>query len=78
MCAWIATADADHARAFQERLEGGFQVDAFFPPADDLPEGIPDSLLQTHYGGVGGAEYERVVRTIEARLDRCEAYRAVR
>ena len=71
----VATLDADRARALQDRLEGGFRVDAFFPRADDLPEGIPDSVLQYHYGGVGGAEYERVIRRIEGRLERCGAYR---
>ena len=71
----VATLDADRARALQDRLEGGFRVDAFFPRADELPEGIPDSVLQYHYGGVGGAEYERVIRRIEKRLERCGAYR---
>ncbi len=27
------------------------------PPAADLPEGIPESVLKAEYGGIGGAGY---------------------
>jgi hypothetical protein len=70
-----ATRSPERARAMQERLESGFDVDDFFPVADGLAEGIPDEVLEAHYGGVGGAEYRRVVETIERRLASCAAYR---
>ncbi len=54
---------------------GGFHVDEFFPPAADLPEGIPDAELQSRYGGVGGEPYRRLIAEIERRIAACAAYR---
>jgi hypothetical protein len=59
----------------QNRLAGGFRVDEFFPPAADLPEGIPDAQLQSQYGGVGGEAYLRMIEEIERRVAACAAYR---
>lgn len=70
-----ATQDEASARAMQERIVGGFEVEDFFPPAADLPEGIADSELQSYYGGVGGQEYNRLVDEIERRVAACAAYR---
>ncbi len=70
-----ATCDASAARAMQDRVVGGFTVDDFFPPAADLPEGIPDAELQSRYGGVGGAPYLRLIDEIERRIAGCAAYR---
>jgi hypothetical protein len=58
----------------QERVARGFDLDAFFPDASGLPEGIPDELLQGFYGGVGGTEYQKVIGRIESRLLTCSAY----
>jgi len=70
-----ATRDEAAARAMQERIVGGFQVEDFFPPAADLPEGIPDDQLQSSYGGVGGEGYNRLIKEIEQRISSCLAYR---
>jgi hypothetical protein len=70
-----ATRDPAAALAMQNRLAGGFRVDDFFPPADDLPEGIPAAELQRQYGGVGGPAYREMVEEIERRVTRCAAYR---
>jgi hypothetical protein len=72
--AWAATHDPQRAQTMQVRLSQAFEVDQFFPNADGLAEGIPDEVLEDYYGGVGGAEYQRVVRTIERRLQSCAAY----
>jgi len=69
-----ATRDEASARALQARLAGGFKVDDFFPPAADLPEGFKDAEFQARFGGVGGAEYKRVMAEIERRLSLCAAY----
>jgi hypothetical protein len=71
----VATRDEARAAAVQERLSGGFWVDEFFPPADGLPEGIPDAQLQARYGGVGGPLYRRTAEEIERRVAACAAYR---
>jgi len=70
-----ATRDEAAARAMQDRLARGFRVEEFFPPAADLPEGIPDAELQSHYGGVGGKRYRRLIEEIERRIAACAAYR---
>jgi hypothetical protein len=70
-----ATGSEAAARAMQDRLTQGFRVEEFFPPAEDLPEGIPDAQLQSQYGGVGGEGYRRVVEEIERRIAACAAYR---
>ncbi|MCL5279571.1 MAG: hypothetical protein M1376_06660 [Planctomycetes bacterium] len=73
--ALAATRDEAAARAMQDRLARGFRVDDFFPPAADLPEGIPDAELQSRYGGVGGEPYRRLTAEIERRIAACAAYR---
>ena len=70
-----ATRNEGTARAMQERLADGFQIDDVFPPAADLPEGIPDTELQSRYGGVGGPGYLRLTEEIERRIAVCAAYR---
>jgi len=70
-----ATCDEASARALQDRIASGFQVDDFFPPAADLPEGISDAQLQAQYGGVGGEAYGQLIEEIERRISSCSAYR---
>ena len=70
----VATRDEASARAMQDRLVRGFRIDEFFPPAADLPEGIPDAELQSRYGGVGGELYRRFSEEIERRVSGCAAY----
>jgi hypothetical protein len=71
----VATRDEARAAAVQERLAGGFRVAEFFPPADGLPEGIPDAELQSRFGGVDGPLYRRTADEIERRVSACAAYR---
>jgi hypothetical protein len=61
------------ARTMQERLQKGYSVDDFFPPASDLPENLTMEQFRRDYGGVGTQRYRRAVSEIEARLDRCPA-----
>jgi hypothetical protein len=76
--ALAATRDDASARAMQARLDRGFKVDDFFPPAADLPEDLTDAEFQARFGGVGGAGYNRLVEEIEKRLGRCAAYEGIR
>ncbi|MHC4400238.1 MAG: hypothetical protein ACYTG0_11225, partial [Planctomycetota bacterium] len=75
MFALAATRDERSARGVQARLAAGPEIDDVFPPAADLPEGIPDGELQTQYGGVGGEKYKEVLREMQRRLETCEALR---
>jgi hypothetical protein len=71
----VATRDDASARRMQERLAAGFKLDDYFPPAADLPEGIPDAELQSRYGGVGGPLFRSTLAELERRLQGCAAYR---
>jgi len=73
--ALAATRDERSARQMQDRMTAQFTIDEVFPPAADLPEGIPDLELQTEYGGVGGEKYNQVLRELERRLATCPALR---
>ena len=70
---WV-TRNEQAALAIQDRIVRGFQIDDFFPPAADLPEGLTDAELQTQYGGVGGEGYRRVIEEIERRIAACSGY----
>ncbi len=70
-----ATRDEAAARALQERLARDFRIEEIFPPAEDLPEGLSDAQMQSRYGGVGGAGYQRLIEEIERRVAACAAYR---
>jgi len=72
--AQVATRDEASARALQERLARGFNLDDYFPPGQDLPENLQDADFQAHYGGVGGPEYRRLMAEIERRIAHCSAY----
>jgi hypothetical protein len=70
-----ATQNETAARALQERLSRGFSTDDFFPPAEDLPEGITDAELKARYGGVDGEGYRRLAQEVDRRVAGCVAYR---
>lgn len=69
--ALAATRDEASARKMQERLAGDIQLDAIFPPAADLSEGLSEAEFQSRYGGVHGAEYRRMLEELDRRLQSC-------
>lgn len=73
--AGVSTRDEARARAIQDRLAAGVRLDDVLPPADGLPEGVPDAQLRARYGGVGGRGYRRLAADIERRVAACAAYR---
>jgi hypothetical protein len=50
-------------------LAAGIDEAGLMPRTDDLPEDLPNAEFVRRYGGVGGEGYQRLVATIEARLD---------
>jgi hypothetical protein len=66
-----ATRNEASARAMQERLQKGFDVEAFFPPVSDLPDGLSADQFRSQYGGVGGRGYRSMLQEIDRRLSRC-------
>jgi hypothetical protein len=68
-----ATRDRQAAERMQALLANPFSLDDVFPPAGDLPEGLPDAEFQQRFGGVEGEQYKQVLVEIERRLDTCRA-----
>ena len=66
--ATAAIRDEASARDVQARLARGFEVDAFFPPADGLSENISAADFQGRYGGLDGQGYRKVLDEINRRL----------
>jgi hypothetical protein len=66
-----ATQSEAAAKATQGRLQAGFRVEDFFPPASDLPENLTVAQFRSAYGGVGSPRYRQATSQIEARLDLC-------
>ena len=64
-----ATENERTARKTQKLLAREWDIDAVFPQAADLPEGLSDEELRAQYGGVGGENYRRMIDEIERRLE---------
>jgi hypothetical protein len=68
----VATSSAGHARNVQRAL-ARLDRDAeheFFPEVKDLPEGLPERSFKSLYGDVGSETYNRLIATIDGRVDR--------
>lgn len=65
-----AVHDEVTARRIQEVLSRQWDLDVVFPPAADLPEGIPDPELQANYGGVQGQAFQEWSKEIDRRVAR--------
>jgi hypothetical protein len=53
----------------QQRIAVGVSDADLLPQVSDLPEHLPEAEFVARYGGVGGAAYNRMLATIESRLD---------
>lgn len=66
----LAVADEAVAARLQAQLARPLQERTLLPALNDLPEFMPEAEFQRRFGGPGGAEYARVLRDIERRVDR--------
>jgi hypothetical protein len=57
------------AARLQQRLAAGLSDADLLPKVSDLPEHLPEAEFVARFGGVGGAGYERLLATIESRID---------
>lgn len=73
--ATVATRNEISARGTQVRLSSNFSIHDLCPPPTDLPEGISEEDLSAYYGGVGGANFQRIEQEIKGRLETCDALR---
>lgn len=68
-----ATHSEAAAKAMQDLLQSGYEVNKFFPPVADLPENMTTEQFRREYGSVGSQRYRQKVSEIENRLDHCIA-----
>jgi hypothetical protein len=57
------------AARLQQRLAAGLSDADLLPQVSDLPEHLPEAEFVARFGGVGGAGYQRLLATIESRID---------
>ena len=72
----MATRNASSARDLQLKIRQGFTIADCFPEIGGLPEGISRDDFQNKYGGLGGAETNRIVEEIKRRLANCSLLNA--
>lgn len=63
-----AMRDAAAAHRVQDRLAAGVAVADILPELTGLPEGLPRGELQARFGGLGGAETQRLLEEIDRRI----------
>lgn len=63
-----ATRTEASAREVQRRIAEGVNIEDFMPEIDGLPEGLRRDDFQSEYGGLGGAETQRLLAEIDERL----------
>jgi hypothetical protein len=56
-------------RRLQALIAAGVRDEHLMPDVSDLPEGLPEAEFVARFGGVGGAGYNRLLATIESRVD---------
>lgn len=70
-----AVINAASAGTLQDRLGEGINDAMLIPDVSGLEENLTDAQFKRRYGGVGGAEYERVLIDIDARIAALPLYR---
>lgn len=64
------------AGRMQQLLAGSLAERDLMPEVEDLPEGLSAPDFARRFDRVGTPEYERLIREIDARIDRCRVYAA--
>jgi hypothetical protein len=64
----LASRSSERARKLARSVAGGVKESDFMPDVSDLPEFMQDAEFKRRYGGVGGAEYNRMMAMIDARV----------
>lgn len=70
----ISTDPEGGARRLQELLSDNPSEPLFFPIVADLPENLIQSQFEQRYKGVDSRLYDKMVKEIDRRIDRCPAY----
>jgi hypothetical protein len=64
----VASRSPERARQLARALASGVRESDFMPDVADLPEFLQEADFTRRYGGIGGAGYNRMMATIEARV----------
>jgi hypothetical protein len=63
-----ASRSPERARKLARSVAAGVKESDFMPDVSDLPEFMQEAEFKRRYGGVGGAGYNKMMATIEARI----------
>jgi hypothetical protein len=64
----VASRSPDRSRVLARAIAAGVKESDFMPDVLDLPEFMQEAEFKRRYGGIGGAEYNKMMGTIEARV----------
>ena len=71
----LATTNPAGAQKVQRAAAGHFSASEIFPEVKDLPEFMQDTEFKRRYGGIGGAEYRKMMAEIERRIAALAVFR---
>ena len=71
----LATASPAGAQKVQRLATGGLSETIIFPEVKDLPEFMQEAEFKSRYGGIGGAEYRKMMAEIERRVAALAVFR---
>lgn len=64
----IAAESPDRGRKLARAIAAGVRESDFMPDVSDLPEFMAEAEFKRRFGGIGGAGYNKMMATIEARV----------
>ncbi len=71
----LATMSPAGAQKVQREAAGRFGASEMFPEVKDLPEFMQEAEFKRRYGGIGGAEYRKMMAEIERRIAALPVFR---
>lgn len=71
----LATMNPAGAQKVQRAATGRFSASEMFPEVKDLPEFMQEAEFKRRYGGIGGAEYKKMMAEIERRIAALPVFR---
>ena len=71
----LATMNPAGAQKVQRAAAGRFSASEMFPEVKDLPEFMQEAEFKRRYGGIGGAEYRKMMAEIERRIAALAVFR---
>ena len=68
----VATKSEASARMMQLKVAAASSPFSFMPEINDLPEGLPNSIFEAAFGGLGGNRTRELFKEIDRRVNTCD------